>query len=225
MERKIEVCGMQLDNLTADEALRTVKGYFGKGRIYVVMYIYAELLKQLVQEEDFRQTVLDTTDLTVIGEKAVADVLEEPCELTDEEMAGQAVANRILQYCTKHQKTVFWLGESEEFYEIFRAYADKEFTQLRVVGAFAVGDEKSIEIEDEVVNEINRVSPDVIVSKLPGGYQEQFIARQKSKLNAQVWLGLSSKTMLTSEPLPTSSKIKAMIDKTILRRVVNANKE
>lgn len=225
MERKIDVCGMQLDNLTADEALRTVKGYFGKGRIYVVTYIYAELLKQLVQEENLRQMVLDTTDLTVIGEKAVADVLEESCQLTEKEMATQAVANRILQYCTKHQKTVFWLGESEESYEVFRAYADKEFTQLRVVGAFAVGDERSVEVEDEVVNEINRVFPDVIVSKLPANYQEQFIARQKSKLNAQVWLGLSSKTMLTSEPLPTSSKIKAMIDKTILKRVVNANKE
>lgn len=225
MERKIDVCGMQLDNLTADEALRTVKGYFGKGRIYVVTYIYGDLLKQLVQEEELRQSVQDVTDLTVIGEKAVADVLEEPCQLTDEEMASQTVANRVLQYCTKHQKTVFWLGESEESYETFRAYADKEFTSLRVVGAFAVGDERSVEVEDEVINEINRVYPDVVISKLPASYQEQFIARQKSKLNAQIWLGLSSKTMLTSEPLPTSSKIKAMIDKTILRRVVNANKE
>lgn len=225
MERKIDVCGMQLDNLSADEAVRAAKGYFGKGRIYTVTYVYADLLKQLVQDESLRQLVQDTTDLTVIGEKAVAEVLEETCMLTDEEMVSQAVANRILQYCTKHQKTVFWLGESEESYEMFRAYADKEFTELRVVGAFAVGDERSIETEDEVVNEINRVFPDVVVSKLPPIYQEQFIARQKSKLNAQIWLGLSAKTLLTSEPLPTSSKIKAMIDKTILRMVVNANKE
>lgn len=224
MERKIEVCGIQLDNLSSDDTVRVIKGFFGRGRLYVVSYLYAELLKLLVQEESFREGVLASSDLTIIGEKAVAEVLEEPCKMTDEEISTQHVANRILQYCTKHQKTIYWVGETENSYETFRAYADKQYPQLQVVGAFATGRETLAEIEDEMINDINRVSPNVIISKLPSPYQEQFIVRHKMKLNAQVWMGLSSKANLSSEPVPASSKIKAMIDKTLLKRVVNANK-
>ena len=224
MEKKIEVCGIQLDNLSSDEAVRGIKGYFGRGRLHVVTYIYADLLKLLVQEEDFREAVIASTDMMLVGEKAVAEVLEEPCALTDEQLDLQDVANRILKYCTKDQKTVYWVGETENSYETFRAYADKQYTQLQVVGAFATGKEVVAEMEDEMINDINRVTPDLIISKLPSPYQEQFNTRHRRKLNAQVWMGLSSKANLSSEPVPTSSKIKAMIDKTLLKRMVNANR-
>lgn len=224
MDHKIEVCGIQLNNQSSDETVRAVKQFFGRGRLYVVSYIYAELFKLLVQDEKLREAFLASSDLAVIGEKAVAEVLEEPCGLTEEELNTQAVANRILKYCAKNQKTVYWVGENENSYETFRAYADKHFTELQVVGAFAVGEEALVEIEEEMINDINRVTPDVILSKLPSPYQEQFVARQKMKLNSQVWLGLSSKANLSSEPVPASSKIKAMIDKTLLKRVVNANR-
>ncbi len=224
MDRKIEVCGIQLDNLTSDEAVRAIKGYFGKGRLYVVSYIYGSLLKLLVQDEAFGKEMTAASDLALIGEKAVAEVLEETCGFTDEEMSGQAVANRILQYCAKHQRTIYWIGDTEKSYEIFRTYADREFPQLKVIGAFAAGDEESLELEDAVINDINRLSPDVILSKLSSPYQEQFIGRNKQKLNAQVWMGLSSKACLAKGEVPASSKIKAMIDKTLLRRAVNAGK-
>ena len=224
MDRRIQICGMQLDNLTVDEILSSVEDYFSKGRLYVISYIYAEFLKLLVQDEQLRETVIENADLILIGEKAVAEVLEEPCALTDAQLDQQHAANRILEYCAANGKTIYWIGESESAYETFRAYVDKQFAQLQVVGGFATGSGEDPEMEEEIVNDINRVSPDVILSKLPSPYQEQFVARQRLKVNGQVWLGLSDKTLLSNQTLPASSKIKAMIDKTLLRRAVNANK-
>lgn len=223
MQQKIEICGIELNNQTVEETVQTMESFFSKGRLFVVTYVYAELLKLIAQDEDLRRQVMQSADLILIAEKAVADVLETPCAMTEEEMKMQAVANALLAYCTEQEKTVYWVGETEKSYETFRAYVDKQFTKLQVEGAFATGGEIDIEDEDELINDINRIAPDVIISKLSSPYQEQFIARQKRKVNAQIWLGLSAKANLTSEPLPTSSKLKAMIDRTLLRRVVKAS--
>ncbi len=225
MDRKTEVCGIQLDNLSLPEAMTSIEEFFGRGRLYTVDYVYAELLKLLVQEEELKNSVIAGTDLMLIGEKAVAQVLDVPCMMTEEELDRQQLANQFLQYCEQEQKTIYWIGETEESYEQFRAYADKVYPQMQVVGAFAVGEDLTSEMEEALINDINCLTPDVIVSKLPSPYQEQFISRQKMKLNAQVWLGISSKANLSVEAIPASSKIKALIDKTLLKRVVNANKE
>ena len=46
--------------------------------------------------------------------------------------------------------------------------------------------------KEEIVNEINSASADVIFSILPSPLQEQFLTENKSKLDAKIWYGLSS---------------------------------
>ena len=43
--------------------------------------------------------------------------------------------------------------------------------------------------EEEIINEINSLEPDCILSVLPSPKQEEFIKDNKSYINARVWMG------------------------------------
>ena len=212
MKNKIEVCGVMLDNLTVGEMMQALEESFGNGRLYSVQYIYSDLLRNAIEDEAVKE-VVESADMTVIGEPAVAEVFDSNYEFT----------KAMLRFLEQQGKTVYWLGESEQAYEVFRAYLDKHYAGLQTVGAFVT--DLSESGTEEIVNDINRVTPDVIFSRLSSPYQEQFFALSRPLMNAQVWFAMGSKMNISSQNATASSKIKAMIDKTILKRLAANQKK
>ena len=221
MKNKIEVCGVMLDNLTVGEMMQALEESFGNGRLYSVQYIYSDLLRNAIEDEAVKE-VVESADMTVIGEPAVAEVFDS-CALTVDEIANYEFTKAMLRFLEQQGKTVYWLGESEQAYEVFRAYLDKHYAGLQTVGAFVTDLRESG--TEEIVNDINRVTPDVIFSRLSSPYQEQFFALSRPLMNAQVWFAMGSKMNISSQNATASSKIKAMIDKTILKRLAANQKK
>lgn len=221
MRNKIEVCGIRLDNLSVDEMLQTVQASFGNGKLFSIQYIYSEQLRLAVENQSMKQ-IIESADLTVIGEPPVAEVFE-GCVLTLDEISGFKFTEEILKLLEKQNRTVYWLGENERDYEMFRAYADKHCPGLRTVGAFVTDRNESG--TEQIVNDINRVMPDAILCRLSSPYQEELFAKSRPLLNAQLWFSMGSKMSLSSQHVTATSKIKAMIDKTILRRLAASQKK
>lgn len=221
MDNKIEVCGIRLDNLTIAQMLQRIQESFGNGRMFAVEYVYSELLRSAVEEEDIR-AIIEMADMTVIGEKNVMEVFEEVA-MTTEEIEGFEFTKQVLKLLENNRKTVYWLGESEQDYEVFRAYADRWVPELTIVGAFVTDLNESG--SEEIVNDINRLMPDAVIARLAFPYQEKFFEKNRPMMNTQLWLGMGSKMKLSSQNVTATSKIKSMIDKTILRRLAANQKK
>ncbi len=220
MDQTIEVCGVKLDNSNLENMVRQAEEAFRDDRLYVVDLVNGDLLKALASDESL-QKKMQRVDLAVVGDTAVADVLPDFYTLTNEAISQNVLLSRLFMDFVREQKSVYWLGTTEEQYEFFRVYIDKFYPGLMVAGAFAFDPEAGV--EETVINDINRVMPDVILSRLPVPYQEQFICEHGAKINGRLWIGISDKFRHAHSAEKPGSKIKAMIDKTILRRIVNSN--
>ena len=78
---------------------------------------------------------------------------------------------------------------------------------------------------DHLVNEINSVSPDVIISGLQGCRQDQFLLENRQKINGKIWLSLGEHPNIQNEAGLKVSWWSTLLKKTTFRRLAARFKE
>ena len=74
---------------------------------------------------------------------------------------------------------------------------------------------------DDLVNELNDVSPDVIISKLPNIVQQQLICENRHMINASVWVALLYERVAKKKNITFGSKLGWLFYKRLFKRKVN----
>jgi N-acetylglucosaminyldiphosphoundecaprenol N-acetyl-beta-D-mannosaminyltransferase len=169
-------------------------------------------LLRAVDDEEFKK-YMEQMDLTVADDKAIL----EAAGLTDEKRLREASDGEFLiqffRNVIKREKTIYILGEKEQEVDKYMKLITKRHIGLNVAGKYAIGDFEGD--WDSIVNEINSVAPDVILSILRSPFQEKFVIANKNKISAKVWLGLGD-DMLIGDLTLKNNWLSKLIEKKIL---------
>lgn len=187
MENKLNVLGVEIDNYLTTDSSRLINEYLDDDCMNTISIIQIPTLLRAVDEEEYREYI-ENMDLTIVGDKAIL----EAAGLTDGTRIKEAEDGEfVIQFfrnVIKRKKTVFILGEKEQDIDKYMKAITKRYVGLNIAGKYAIsGYEQD---GDSIVNEINSVAPDVIVSVLTSPFQEKFVSENKSKISAKVWIGL-----------------------------------
>ena len=90
----------------------------------------------------------------------------------------------------RNHQTVFVIGDTTEHVEKTCAFLSEHFGKCEILGAEAF--EHCQGGADAMVNEINALTPDMILSVLPSPDQEHFLMENCEKLSAGLWYGIGS---------------------------------
>ncbi len=187
MIKKIDVLGLSLDNCTVREAMMRVEEYLNEGVLRTIETVTMQML--LVQEEDaVVREVLSGLDLTIIGEKEILQIADAASMQRVQETEENDFAYEFFKRVERNKKRVFLLGESEERLAQQKAQIADLFPRMEVCGECAL-EECTGDIE-AVINEINAMSPDVILSVLPTPGQEHFLSENRDKMHVNLWYGM-----------------------------------
>ena len=99
---------------------------------------------------------------------------------------------------------------------------EEKFRGMMIVGSGAFPEECSDEM---VVNEVNGLEADCILSVLPSPFQERFITANKALLNVRVWLGGGCAFTGHLDEIKLRNRIRFFIQKKIFRYHVEQEKE
>lgn len=190
--RNMHVLGVELQDYTVREAMKKTDLYLKEGKVCTIAYITTRGLIAAEHSEEIR-TFLSRIDLTVAAD---SDILR---------AAGVANRNRIreidedefmkefLKKLVRGKKTVYLLTGTGEQMEVLEKNLRSYQENLRIVGRFSLDTlEKD---EDWLINEMNGLVPNVIISNISSPQRETFFETNHMKMNASIWLMLKDEVV------------------------------
>jgi len=182
---KIDVMGLQFDNVTMDEALERAKQILAGDRAAYVVTPNAEIAYEAMHNEDLRQLVNDA-DLVLpdgAGVVLASKILKTPLK---QKVAGVDFADNLLGVLAQTGGSVYLLGSKPGIAELAAEKMLAKHPGLTIAG-MADGYFKE---EGPVVEKINAVKPDVLFVCLGAPKQERFMYDHRAELNVRFMIGL-----------------------------------
>ena len=189
MIKEITVAGIKLNSYTALENLTQIGKNLDNNVFTTVEEIYMRTLL-LAKEDEAVKEVLEALDVTVISENGVLDAVGENTSQRRREIEKREFFFQLMRILERNKYSVFVLGETSQELVQTCEYIAEEFPRLDVVGARAL--EECVGADEGIINDINMIAPDVIISILPSPMQEHFLAEHRAMLSTKLWYGVGS---------------------------------
>ncbi len=103
-----------------------------------------------------------------------------------ERIPGIDIANKLLEYGNKLNKTVYLFGAKEEVINSLKKVIKKEYPNLKIIGA-KNGYEKD---RDKIFKDIVKKEPDIVLVALGIPEQEKLIYKYLDKFNKGIFVGV-----------------------------------
>lgn len=221
MDSKISIMDIDIDNCSAKEAMKKTVGYMGTEPVNIVEMA---TVAGLMQMEDMHKLKEDMCgfDLILAGDKTIleaADITDRKCL---QEIEGRVFLKMFMRYLHKNHKRIYLLVESEEEGQKFFDYLQHYYYGLQVIGLAKVSAQD--QADDMLVNDINGGEVDCILAALKSPLQEEFIVRNRSLLDARVWLGLGKEYIQDGKTGLNPGKITQFIEEFIFKKEIEKRK-
>ena len=221
MNNKINFLELEINNDTAKEAMQKVMDYMRTDPLNIVEFISSDSLLLSKDDEVLRDNIAQS-DLVLTVEKSFLELAGVTDRRRLQEAENGLLLKMILHYFHKNRSRVFLLVESEEDRTRLKDYFEGYYSGIDIVGTEIVSKDSSM--DDMILNCINGVEAECVISVLPSPLQEAFVVRNKILLNARLWLGLGKKMKL---PLNKREKkpVRDFLIKLFLKREIEKEKQ
>lgn len=215
----IDVLGMHITDYSMKEAIKLALKFISNGAMNTVFYVSSQVLLDAGDNPQQKEW-LQSMDLILYGEPTVLDVLGEKSRERKNEIKQDEFLREYIKRIARGKQKVYLLIDTEEKAAQLEAYLKELHSSVQVVGRYIWHDETSDAAD--LVNELNDVSPDVIISKLPNALQQQLICENRRMINANVWIALLYERVVNKKKKVTfGSKLDWMFYKRLFKRKVN----
>ncbi|MBZ4645699.1 MAG: tagA [Clostridia bacterium] len=187
MRDSIDILGTRIDFVTLAEAEQKVWNFLKEDKLHMVFTPNSEMIMAALKDDDLKK-VLNAGDLNTadgIGVVYASKILGKPLK---ERVAGFDLAKRILAKLPQKKYTLYLLGGIPGIAETAKEKLQQEYPGIQIIGTHdGYFDEKE---EQRMIEEINKLKPDIIFVCLGMSKQERWIYNNRNKLNARVCMGI-----------------------------------
>lgn len=222
MGHKIKVLGIEIDDYTIEESMAKVEEYMENDRLNTVGMITTALLME-AGEDPVLKRCIERLDMSVIADMEVLNAAGITDERRQEEVQENEFIGTLLMYAVNCQKTVYLLVETSKELEELEEHFKQEYPELTVVGMSII--EAGRQDTDAFINDINSVSPDILLAFLTSPNQEQFAEENGKRLNAKLYIEMGKYKKMKQSLGLKPGWLSKLVDKTLFKRMVTKYKE
>ena len=215
MNEKIQVLGLEIDNLSVKDAMKCVVDYMGTEPVNVIEMVTMNTLGKFQQDEEV-STLFQSFDLALASDKGILQAAGVKEERRLKEVEELLFIKMIMRYLHKNGVKVFLLTENAAHLEKLEGYMHEDYSNIQVVGT-ATLEENAIS-DDMLLNLVNGAEVECILSTLSSPTEEKFIYRNKTLVNARVWLGFGNLLGEMRKQKNIFQKVKEFALRQILKR-------
>lgn len=182
---KLDVMGLQFDNVTMDEALARADAFLSGDKTVCVVTPNAEIAYEALHDMSLRK-LLNSADLMLpdgAGVVLASKLLKTPLK---EKVAGVDFAAGLLKLLAKNQQSVFLLGAKPGVAETAAEKMVQMTPGLRIAGLH----DGYFTDEAPIIAQINESGADVLFVCLGSPKQELFMQRYRQELGVKIMIGL-----------------------------------
>lgn len=215
MNEKIQVLGIEIDNYSAKDAVKFMMTYMGTEPVNVIEMVTMNTLGKFQQNEE-AGTLFQSFDLALAGDKGILQVAGVIEERRLKEVEELLVIKMAMRYLHKNGVRVLLLAKDAADLEKLEGYITEDYANIQVVETATL--EENEVSDDKLLNLLNGVEVECILSTLPSPTEEQFIYRNKALINARVWLGFGNLLEEMRKQKNIFQKVKEFVLRQILKR-------
>ena len=183
----MEILGVRIDEVTMGEAVEKAETFLEEEKCHMIFTPNPEMLMVAKDDAEFSK-ILNASDMNIPDGNGIvwaSKCLKNPL---GERVAGFDFIHKIFAFGENKPISFYFLGSKPGVAEKAAENIQKKFAGVTVVGThdgyFAMEEER------EIVKQINKVNPDVLLVALGAPKQERFIYKYKDKLNCKIAIGV-----------------------------------
>lgn len=184
---KVELFGLQVDNLSMEETLARIDGFIASRRVHHHVVINVDKIVKAHRDPQLRE-IINACDLVNVDGQPVlwaARMLGKPLK---ERVAGIDLMQQLIKHAAAKGHRLYFLGAKEDVaskvVETVRAYHPKA-----IVAGWRNGYWNESE-ETDVAEAIAAARPDILFVAISSPKKEVFLARWKTKIQAPFVMGV-----------------------------------
>jgi N-acetylglucosaminyldiphosphoundecaprenol N-acetyl-beta-D-mannosaminyltransferase len=204
MNEKVSILGVKFDNLRFDEAVEKSINMLDADGANIIYTANPEIVMAARKDEEFFN-IINSGDLVVadgIGVVIGSKIIKKPLY---ERIAGYDLVQNIFDKIKETDKTVYLFGAAPLVIEAAAIKMKKKHEGLKIVGTHN-GYFKEEE-EQAIIEEINAVSPSLLLVGLGAPRQEKWIYKYKNELNVKLIIGVGGSFDVMSERVKRAPKV------------------
>ena len=182
MENIINIRGVDINNVTLDEATDIIDGFAASKSFHAVFTPNAEIVQLCVENESIR-TLVNSADLIIpdgAGVVLASKILKKPLK---GKVAGVDLGKRAIALSEKRGYGVYFLGSKPGVAELVAEKLREEYPGFKLVGTHDGYFAKEGAESDAVIEEIKATGADILFVCLGVPAQEKWIMANKEALS------------------------------------------
>lgn len=185
--KEINILGVSVKERSLKESLKLTDTFLNNGALNTVLYVSSKLLLAAGRDPELKGWI-ESMDLTVYAEPDILRAAKVATSRRVREIENTSYMREVVHKLHKNKKTVYLLTEKEEELLALEEHLKKLGPPLQIAA------ENSLEAMgvdmDNLVNHMNDVAANVIISMVSFPLQEKLMAENKRFINAEVWFAL-----------------------------------
>lgn len=223
MGGRINVLDIDIDNFTAKEAMKEFVDSMKSEPISVIEMVTADSLMQMDDAAEQLKCEISYFDLILAGDTTIL----ESADITEKkylrEIQERTFLRMLLRYINKHHKRIYLLVETEEEGQEFLRFLEYHCRGAQIGGMAKVSARDRA--DDMIVNAINGADIDCVISAMSSPLQEDFVMKNRSVLNANVWLGLGKGILPLNKTGAMQSRFTQFVIKKVFQKEMEKRKK
>ncbi len=188
MRNKVRILGIDVDNIDVNEAGQITKELIENSNktCKVIVAPNTEFIMMAQKDEEF-YNILRGADLATpdsVGVMIGSKLQKKPLK---QRIPGQMYFRKVLEVGEKEGWTFYLLGGKDDVPALAAENVKKIYPNLKIVGYHEGFFDK--DSEEDVIEEINKLQPNVLFVAMGAPIQEKWIAKHKDKLKVDVAAG------------------------------------
>ena len=184
---KVKILGVNVDSVTMSQAVAQVENLIAARKNSIVATANAEMLLMATHDDELKN-ILNSAELVVADGAGTVWAAHHLGYEMPERVAGFDLVQELMKISPTHDYKIFLFGAAPSIADKAKLKAEELYPGIKIVGVrngfFTAAD------EPEIIAQIKKSSPDILLVALGVPKQEKFLAKYKSELNVPVSIGV-----------------------------------
>ena len=182
MSEKISIRGVNVNNVSMEEATSLIDGFAASKKFHCVFTPNAEIVQLCIEDEKIR-SIVNSADLVVPDGAGVVLASKILNKHLKQKVAGVDLGENAIRLAVEKGYNVFFLGGKPGIAELAAQKLAEKYKGFTPVGISDGYFKKQGSESDQIIDRINSLNTDILFVCLGVPVQEKWIIENKDKLN------------------------------------------
>ena len=224
MNEKIEIMGISLDTCSVEEVIESINVHWLQEESLSTYGTLTMKLFMAAQKDPELKEYIQMLDKAVPDDPEVLWAAGLHDGKIEEEISRHDFMATLFWLLSQYRNRIFILGETLEDAEEMHRYLDEKYPDIVVAGRDCLLTGESDQV-DRVINEINAISPQAVLSCSRTFELEKFVKKNRKMINSRVWFSLGNCQEIWKGPGLKPAWLGKIMEKNIFKKMVSSYQE